>query len=439
MTEGIDNLGVDMNIIKMKNNTSGNTLSLEYYKSLLENIVDCVWVFDYKNLCYLYISPSIYNLRGFTVEEVMAESIEDCFTPQSMQKLLNSNQKRISRILAGDLSDDIINDISEYEHYCKDGSIKTLEVSTRISYNKETQGIEIFGVSRDITKRKHYERELIEMAREKNDLLDKLNPHLSENTTNPRIYFFHKFMVYGPNQSIPIKWRTSKTEELLAFLLHNTENKVSKEEIIEALWPDASYEKSTTYLHTTLYNLKKDLSAMGIEIQIKYSNSHYSYHLPPFYSDIMEFKTIISSTILPFDSVDDKSAASYERALALYKNDYLGSNGYLWSLTDSTTLKEQYEKAAQSLSRYYFLKHNYNASIKTLRKLLEHDNLNEMVHELLLIVYLQQKDYSSFINHYTNLEKLLLYELGTTPKNSIKELYSKYAVKALKKLEHQST
>lgn len=62
----------------------------------------------------------------------------------------------------------------------------------------------------------------------------------------------------------PMKFRTAKTEELLAFLLHHKGNPVSKEKIMEELWYDRDAEKAQSMLYTTLYQLRKDLEGFGL-------------------------------------------------------------------------------------------------------------------------------------------------------------------------------
>ncbi|MGE4214276.1 MAG: PAS domain S-box protein [Anaerotignaceae bacterium] len=410
-----------MNYSKKKNDNINNNYSCAYYKSLVENAIECVWVYDFTNKCFKYISQSIFQLRGFTVEEAMREKLDDTLTPASRLKARESF--RYSRFLSGDRSYEVVNNISEYEQYCKDGSIKTMEISTRLAFNKKTNAVEIVGVSRDITQRKQYEKELLKKLKETFAEIEHTKQNFDSIVTMLRVYFFDKFTVFGVNQKSRIKWRTRKTKELFAFILHKNNKKVSKGEICDTLWPNTPPNKATTYFHTTLYYMKKDLCSAGVEIKIDSINGYYFYELPTYYSDVIEFKKILNSTFLPFDSVDDMSAANYERLVSLYKGDYLNNNDYLWSFSESTLYRQQFETASLALSHYYFLIFNYEAAKKILTKLISIDNLNEKLHELLLKIYLNKKEYSSFMEHYTTLEKLLLLELGTTPNSSIQNLY----------------
>ncbi|MEL7659432.1 hypothetical protein [Acetobacterium wieringae] len=39
------------------------------FELLVETLMECIWVFDLSAQKFLYISPSIFQLRGLTVEE----------------------------------------------------------------------------------------------------------------------------------------------------------------------------------------------------------------------------------------------------------------------------------------------------------------------------------------------------------------------------------
>jgi PAS domain S-box-containing protein len=55
------------------------------YRLLTEFAADVVWVLNLTTEKFTYISPSIFQLRGFTVEEAMNETLEDSLTPESLK------------------------------------------------------------------------------------------------------------------------------------------------------------------------------------------------------------------------------------------------------------------------------------------------------------------------------------------------------------------
>ena len=136
-------------------------------KFIYENIQDVVWVLDIRTRKFTYVSPSIYNLRGYTSEEVMKQKIEDTLTPDSKSKIVGlldilikefrkTNNKSIH--------------IGEVEQYHKDGSTVWTEVVGTFITNEENNIVEILGVSRNITQRKKSQAKLEASERRYRDL-----------------------------------------------------------------------------------------------------------------------------------------------------------------------------------------------------------------------------------------------------------------------------
>jgi|GEM_PF-2968961 len=57
------------------------------YRLLAENISDVIWILDVHIMRFRYVSPSIEKLRGYTVDEVLQQSVSEALTPQSFQLL----------------------------------------------------------------------------------------------------------------------------------------------------------------------------------------------------------------------------------------------------------------------------------------------------------------------------------------------------------------
>ncbi len=410
-----------MSELKKKRKTSSLT-SYKYYKLFVESSKDCFWIFDYTNQCFKYISPSVSALLGLTIEDVMKVRLEHSFPKISLlkirEKIVPKTFTAIGRL------DGYESNIEDIELYCSDGTVKTVDISARLFLNKKTNCVEIIGVTRDTTKQKQLENELLNKLKYFYETRENDTDQIANATTpDLKVYFFHKFTVYGKNSKTPMKWRTRKTEELFAFFLHNKDLKLSKAEIFDALWPDISPNKATTYLHTTLYNIKKDLLAEGVEIKIHYVNGYYSCEFPLFYSDLQEFRDILCT--LHLSDVNTVSVKFFEKIISIYRGDYLGGNDYLWAFSEGALYRQQFENAALSLAQYYVSINNYEQGKNLLIKLINSDNLNENFYELLFEIYSQTKEYLTFKRHYMNLEHLLETELKAKPKSSIQRLYTK--------------
>jgi len=60
---------------------------------------DVIWRLDLTTMQFNYVSPSVERLRGYTVEEVMAQSMEEVMTPESHAYLLQILPGRIERAI----------------------------------------------------------------------------------------------------------------------------------------------------------------------------------------------------------------------------------------------------------------------------------------------------------------------------------------------------
>jgi len=126
------------------------------YRLLSENITDVIWILNVSLGKFTYISPSVFQLRGYTAEEALEQDIYKSLTKESALKVLNDLPIHLAEFKKGVLK----SYVHQLEQPCKDGSIKSIETVTKYQYSKDGT-IELIGVSRDITERKQAEQKLI--------------------------------------------------------------------------------------------------------------------------------------------------------------------------------------------------------------------------------------------------------------------------------------
>lgn len=135
----------------------------EKFRLIVENTAETISVLD-MNMGFVYVSPTILNLRGFTVKEVINQPLEQIMTPESLNVCITVFEDEL-RLEASGTADPDRARILELEEYRKDGSIIWVEVSLSFLRDKDRKPVGILTLSRDITKRKQTEREL-QMFRE---------------------------------------------------------------------------------------------------------------------------------------------------------------------------------------------------------------------------------------------------------------------------------
>ena len=137
--------------------------SEERYRLIAENTADTIAVLDL-NLHYTYISPSVLNLRGFSAEEAIKQSLDQVFTPASLQKVNKSFTEHMA-LEAGGNADPYRTETLELEEYHKDGSIIWTEISVSFLRDANLNPTGILTVARDITERKRAEEQLRILSR----------------------------------------------------------------------------------------------------------------------------------------------------------------------------------------------------------------------------------------------------------------------------------
>ncbi len=128
--------------------------SEEKYRLLADNATDVIWTMDMEGR-FLYVSPSIEDIFGYTTEEAMAMSLDRMLAEDDVpwvmaaihEELLKPEGRRDERRLV------------EVKQYKKDGSLLDVEVSTSWLHDERGIIVGFQGCTRDISLRKQMESE----------------------------------------------------------------------------------------------------------------------------------------------------------------------------------------------------------------------------------------------------------------------------------------
>ncbi|MEN8614069.1 PAS domain S-box protein [Dehalogenimonas sp. THU2] len=146
------------------------------YRLLAENSRDVIWTMSLEGK-FTYVSPSVYELRGYTPEEVLRQSLEEAVCSGSIAAIEAGFALAIKEITTGEKQDASV--YYEVEQPRKDGTTVWTEVSAGLAYD-DGHPSHILGVSRDITARKQVE-ETVRQSEEKYRLLF--------NSSNDAVFF----------------------------------------------------------------------------------------------------------------------------------------------------------------------------------------------------------------------------------------------------------
>ena len=150
-------LGLTKDISERKASETALRESEERYRMLAENISEVIFLFDPITSHHFFITPSVYQMFGFTPDEYMTLPLDRLLTSQSYEVALNAIKAELER--GKEPEDGVLQYITlELEAYRKDGSTLWVEVIGRIFFDEQGRPLHLLGVTRDLTQRKEVEK-----------------------------------------------------------------------------------------------------------------------------------------------------------------------------------------------------------------------------------------------------------------------------------------
>lgn len=265
-------------------------------------------------------------------------------------------------------------------------------------------------------------RKLAQRAAERLHLPLPIRPHPEKNTLTIHVKTFGSFWLnLNENSWVSAKWRTMKTRDLLAYLLHYGEA-VSKDRILEDLWPQTHPRQAADLFHTTLSNLRQMLSRMIPTDLIVYNFKRYQLISEHFRSDRQLFQELLTEGSQP--GLNPKEAMGcLEQAVLIYQVNYLEELDYVWLIPEREHLKRLYAETRLRLATYYFEQAEYSRAISNLQILTQLNPLDEDVHGLLMRAYSGTGNLAAVKEQYQTMVKTLNEELGLAPAANTVALY----------------
>jgi len=170
-------------------------LSEEKYRIIADNSADVIWILNL-DLTHRYISPSIYQMTGWTPEEYLKLPITKTVLKESLEPALKIFQEEIQLELTGTANTNRTRQF-ELTEYRKDGSTYNAEVSVSFIRDLNRKPVGILGVTRDITDRVESRLKIQEQAERIRTLLKAIPDILFVQDENGTF-----LEAYAPDESI---------------------------------------------------------------------------------------------------------------------------------------------------------------------------------------------------------------------------------------------
>ncbi|MDQ0919506.1 response regulator [Paenibacillus sp. V4I5] len=201
---------------------------------------------------------------------------------------------------------------------------------------------------------------------------------------------------FGPftitmDNGVQIKFRNSKGKELLAYLHHHRGKPVSKAQIMEEIWYGRDVERTQVNLHSTIYQLRKDLETCGLSgliVQTKIAGGSYSLNWSTFiYDDVVAYENEVNLFKRTL------SLTHALRAVQHYGGGYLSGGGYGWAAPRQAELELSYAELLEAIVDTYVRQQRYDIALNPMRKWAELFPLSGRLHaKMIALLLLMNRD-----------------------------------------------
>ncbi len=221
---------------------------------------------------------------------------------------------------------------------------------------------------------------------------------------------------------------SSKSIAIIAVLICNENNKLSRERLATMLWAD-SFDTASYNLRYNLWNIKKVIPKDNFGNDFITTTKDYCQINPKysFSSDVLEFENL---------NLDKKNLGSSEflskliNAKNRFKGDFLDefyikdSDEYNeWILSSRAKYQKKYIECLNLLLYYYIDSSQYEKAIEILEDILKVNPYEEEAYYNLMKLYIEKNERHKAVLQYKKCYNILRQELNIVPQKKIKELY----------------
>jgi two-component SAPR family response regulator len=189
-----------------------------------------------------------------------------------------------------------------------------------------------------------------------------------------------------------VRFRNSKSRELLAYLHHFGGRPVGKAQILSDIWHGKDVERTQVTLHTTVYQLRKDLEACslhGVIVQEKTAGGSYRLAWPCAVDDDV---TAFEDALRLYRST--QSLTPVTRAIQWYGDGFLAGSGYGWTAPRQAELELVYAELLEAMVGVYVGQKRYEIALGPMQKWAQLLPLDEGLHArtIALLLLLNRED-----------------------------------------------
>ena len=241
------------------------------------------------------------------------------------------------------------------------------------------------------------------------------------------VYLLGQFRVFVNDQPIE-SWPNARGRAIFKYLVTNRERPMSRENIMETFWPDATPEAGRNSLNVAMHGLRQAFRTVTETPIIDFGEGAYHFN-PDFkiWLDVDEFDRYAKAGI-QLEAAGKLSAATteYETAAGLYQGEFLPDELYEeWAVLPRERLRLAHLDVLDRLSQIYFGQGHYASCATLCQLIIAEDNCREDAHCWLMRCYARQGQHHLALRQYESCVSALQLELDIKPSPLTIQLYER--------------
>jgi PAS domain S-box-containing protein len=260
-----------------------------------------------------------------------------------------------------------------------------------------------------------------------------LRPHVDAGTDRApeqepiRVFTLGHFgLAFGARGIAVEKWQRKQAVTLLKYLIIRIGVAVHREELIDCLWPDSDPDQGRDRLKVTVYFLRRQLRAAGVDRDVvETQKDGYLLRRDAIWVDAETFEQLTEEgTELHRQGKGDDALACFEDAQRLYRGDYMAEDPYAdWCAEERERLRELFLDMSTTMARACAQRGRYADAAQICRKALVREPCRESLHRALMEYFVRSGRPDWAAAQYRRCKRILEDELGVAPMAETQRLY----------------
>ena len=242
-----------------------------------------------------------------------------------------------------------------------------------------------------------------------------------------RIHTLGSFQVWRGDELIPANgWRRKPARQLLQLLVTFRRKMLDRDQICEALWPEAdpvTAQQNFKIALNALYSVLEPGRKAGAEsaFVIREGASYGLRASADLWIDADQFTQSVKMMKHPTPNVDNML-----QALTCYQGEYLPDARYeTWAAGERERLASIFLEAADRVSELLLTEARYDEAIELCQRILDQDNCWERAYRNLMVAYHKLGDRGQVARAYQRCVETLREELDVAPAPETAALYAR--------------